>query len=105
MDAGRHVSRGRYALSRSLGFFRSAAPPRLVAGARLDARRARVAGAAATYLAVFVWSGFDLIDALGQIGKSAVTFNVDAARPYSVRVRQNLLDFAFGAGVCQAVCV
>ena len=58
---------------------------------------------AATYATMFVWFGFDLIDALREIGVHAAAFNAVARRPYSIWVRQNLLDFLFGIGLCQAV--
>jgi len=58
---------------------------------------------AATYAGMFVRFGFDLIDALREISAHAVAFNAAAARPYSLWVRQNVLDFLFGVGVCQAV--
>jgi hypothetical protein len=60
-------------------------------------------GFAATHAVMLVRFRFDLFETLRVIGAHALAFNVEAARPYSVWVRQNLLDFAFGAGVCQAV--
>jgi hypothetical protein len=56
----------------------------------------------ATYSAVRWWFGFDLIPALRQVATDAVAFNAAQGRPYSLWIRQNLLDFAFGAGLCQA---
>jgi hypothetical protein len=56
-----------------------------------------------THAAVDMWLGFDLIDALQQIGAHAVEFNATAGRPYSVWVRENLREFVFGVGLCQAV--
>jgi hypothetical protein len=56
-----------------------------------------------TYAAIYFWVGFDLINAFRQIGAHAVEFNVSAARPYSIWVRENLLEFLFGVGLCQAV--
>jgi hypothetical protein len=58
---------------------------------------------AATYAFMSVWFGFDLIDALRQIGADAVAFNAAVGRPYSIWVQQNLIDFIFAIGVCQAV--
>jgi hypothetical protein len=52
---------------------------------------------------MFVWFGFDLIDALRQIGADAVAFNAAVGRPYSIWVQQNLIDFIFAVGVGQAV--
>jgi hypothetical protein len=56
-----------------------------------------------TYAAIRAWTGFDLISALRQIGAHAVAFNAEAARPYSIWVRENLREFLFGVGICQAV--
>ncbi len=58
---------------------------------------------AATYLAMVVWFGFDLIGALRHIAADAANFNVIARRPYDIWVRQNLLDFLYGIGLCQVV--
>jgi hypothetical protein len=62
-----------------------------------------VATSVATYGAVRLLTGFDLISALGQIGQHAVRFNAEAGRPYSIWVWANLREFLFGAGVCQTV--
>jgi hypothetical protein len=58
---------------------------------------------AATYAAIDIVFGFDLMDALRQVGSAAVAFNVNDERPYSIWVRRNLLDFVFAVGICQAV--
>jgi hypothetical protein len=58
---------------------------------------------AATYIAMAVWFGFSLAGALRSVGADAAQFNLAAARPYGIWVRQNLIDFLFGVGVCQAV--
>jgi len=58
---------------------------------------------ATTYAAVYGRFGFDLISAFRQIGTDAVAFNTTAGRPYSIWVRENLREFLFGVGICQAV--
>ena len=58
---------------------------------------------AAVYASFVAGFHFDLFQTLGQVRADAVAFNVDTNRPYAIWVRQNLLDFAFGVGVCQAV--
>jgi hypothetical protein len=60
-------------------------------------------GFAVAWLAVYLWFGFDLLAAFRLVGAHAVEFNVANARPYGVWVRENLREFAFGMGVCQAV--
>ena len=64
-----------------------------------------VAAFAATHLAMIAWFDFNLLNALRSVGADAARFNVAAARPYGVWVRQNLVDFLFGVGVCQAALV
>jgi hypothetical protein len=54
-----------------------------------------------TYVAMYLWFGFELVDALRQVSGHAVEFNVLSARPYGRWVRENLREFAFGAGLCQ----
>ena len=49
------------------------------------------------------WFGFDLFRAFAAVARDAAEFNADSGRPYAVWVRQNLFDFAFGVGWCQAV--
>ena len=57
----------------------------------------------ATYVAMRWWFHFDLISTFRQLLTEAVAFNAVAHRPYRIWIGQNLLDFAFGAGVCQTV--
>lgn len=57
----------------------------------------------AAYATIYVWFGFDLIDAFRQIGAHALAFNAEAQRPYSIWVRENPREFLFGAGMCQAI--
>jgi hypothetical protein len=58
---------------------------------------------ATTYAAMYLWFGFDLLDAFRRISAHAVEFNVQNARPYAVWITQNLRELALGMGVCQAV--
>ena len=82
---------------------------RAVMTARMSLRSAALhvaAGAvafAATHIMMLLWFRFDLIDAFRDVAADAVAFNVEARRPYGVWVRQNLLDFAIGVGLCQIV--
>jgi hypothetical protein len=62
-----------------------------------------VAAWLAAYAVVRAVFGFDLLSAFMQLGGHAVRFNVDAGRPYSIWIRQNLPEFLFGIGVCQAI--
>ena len=62
-----------------------------------------VAAWLASYATVRAAFGFDLLSAFGQLGAHAVRFNVDAGRPYSIWIWQNLREFLFGIGVCQAI--
>ena len=64
-----------------------------------------VLGFATAYAVVFFAFGFDLLHAFRQIGSDAVAFNQQAGRPYDVWVRENLREFLFGMGICQAVLV
>lgn len=57
----------------------------------------------AVYATMFAWFGFDLIATFRHVLAGAVQFNVEARRPYSIWVSRNLIDFAFGMGVCQAL--
>jgi hypothetical protein len=66
------------------------------------------AGAAAAawllaYGAVRLLFGFDLVSALARIGGDAMRFNEEAGRPRSIWLWQNLREFFFGVGVCQAL--
>jgi len=58
-----------------------------------------------TYVIVRVGTGFDLVQAFREITAHALAFNRSTGRPYSIWVRQNLWDIAFGMGVCQAVLI
>jgi hypothetical protein len=58
---------------------------------------------AVTYLAMFLWFGFELIEALRAVGAHAEEFNMLSRRPYDVWVWRNLVEFGFGVGICQAV--
>ena len=57
----------------------------------------------ATYGLFVVLFGFNLAATLRTIASHAVEFNARVNRPYGIWVGQNLLDLAFGSGVCQAV--
>ncbi len=57
---------------------------------------------ATTYAAMYLWFGFDLVDAFRRIGTHAVEFNVQNARPYAVWITENLRELVVGMGVCQA---
>jgi hypothetical protein len=50
-----------------------------------------------------LWFGFDVFVAFHRVALDAAAFNADSGRPYGVWVRQNLIDFLFSCGVCQAV--
>ena len=56
-----------------------------------------------TYGAVRLLFGFDLLSALRQIGEHAIRFNEEAGRPRSIWIWENLREFFFGIGVCQAI--
>ena len=60
---------------------------------------------AATYLVVLIWFRFDLFTTARQLGIAAAGFNDRWHRPYKIWVRQNLLNFFFGVGICQTVLV
>jgi len=62
-----------------------------------------VAAFAAAYGVMFLTLGFDLLSASRMVAADAATFNLEAARPYEIWVRQNLFDFLFGVGICQVV--
>jgi methylthioxylose transferase len=64
-----------------------------------------LAGFTATYAAIWLLFGFDLASALREIGAHATAFNRESGRPYGLWVKQNLFDFVFGIGICQAVLV
>jgi hypothetical protein len=58
---------------------------------------------AAVHVAVYWFSGFNAIDTFRQLGAEAVAFNADAQRRYVIWVWQNLFDFLYSVGVCQAI--
>jgi len=58
---------------------------------------------AATHFVMIRWFGFDLIGAFRDVAEDAVAFNADQRRPYNIWVRQNIVDFLFGVGLCQVV--
>jgi hypothetical protein len=62
-----------------------------------------IAAFAATYAAMRVWFGFDLLSAFRHVSSDAAEFNAQFARPYGIWARQNILEFIFGVGVCQTV--
>jgi hypothetical protein len=57
----------------------------------------------ATHAGMIGWFDFDLLRAFGAAAHEAAEFNVNSGRPYAVWVRENIFDFAFGAGWCQTV--
>ena len=59
-------------------------------------------GFMATYAVLLIGFRFDLLTTLRHVATDAASFNVAAHRPYTIWIRQNLLDFLFGIGVCQA---
>ena len=54
-----------------------------------------------THAAMYLWFGFDIIRVFRQLAGDAMDFNVQAQRPYSIWVWENLREFLFGAGVAQ----
>jgi hypothetical protein len=58
---------------------------------------------AAVYALFVARFDFDLFETLREAHADAAAFNVNAKRPYQIWVRQNLLDFGFGVGVCQTL--
>jgi len=62
-----------------------------------------VAAFAATYAAIRVWFGFDLLTAFLAVSADAAKFNAQFGRPYGIWARQNILDFLYGVGLCQVV--
>jgi hypothetical protein len=57
----------------------------------------------ATHVLVAARMHFNLIDAFRQIAAHAAAFNLEAQRPYGIWARENLREFLFGVGICQAV--
>jgi hypothetical protein len=62
-----------------------------------------VAAWLATYAMVRLLFGFDLVNAFRQIAGDAIRFNEEAGRPRSIWIWENLREFFFGVGVCQAI--
>jgi hypothetical protein len=61
---------------------------------------------AGTYIGMDVWFGFSLAGALRSVAVDAAQFNLTPpVRPYDIWVRQNLIDFFFGIGLCQLVAL
>ena len=58
---------------------------------------------AATMGLLWAVSGFNTIDAIGRVAADAAEFNANEARPYGLWAWRNLVEFFFGAGICQAV--
>jgi hypothetical protein len=58
---------------------------------------------AAIYIAMKIWFDFDLVGAFRSVAADAVGFNESARRPYGIWLRQNVIDFLFGVGLCQMV--
>jgi methylthioxylose transferase len=75
-----------------------------VVGSRLALQvAAGVVTFAATFAAMRLWFGFDLLDTFQTISANSVEFYTVAERPYSIWIPENLREFAFGAGICQVV--
>jgi hypothetical protein len=60
-------------------------------------------GFVATYGLFLVLFQFDLLGTLRRVAADAVIFNARVRRHYYPWIAQNLLDLAFGAGICQTV--
>lgn len=60
-------------------------------------------GFLAAYAVLLVGLQFDLVTTFVSLASDASAFNTLAGRPYSIWVRQNIVDFLFGLGVCNAV--
>jgi hypothetical protein len=60
-------------------------------------------GFLATYGLFLLLFQFDLLGTLRRVAADAVIFNARVRRHYYPWIAQNLLDLAFGAGLCQAV--
>jgi len=54
-----------------------------------------------THAAMYLWFGFDIFRVFKQLAGDAMNFNVNAQRPYSIWVWENLREFLFGSGVAQ----
>ena len=60
-------------------------------------------GFLASYATLLVGFQFDLVTTFVTLASDASAFNTIAGRPYSIWVQQNIVDFLFGLGVCNAV--
>lgn len=60
-------------------------------------------GFLATYGLFLFFFDFDLVGTLRRVAADAVIFNARVRRHYFPWIAQNLLDLAFGAGLCQTV--
>ena len=58
---------------------------------------------AATLGLLWAVTGFNTVDAIGRVAADAAAFNANEARPYGLWAWRNLVEFFFGAGICQAV--
>jgi hypothetical protein len=61
-------------------------------------------GFAATYAVFLGMFRFDLLATFRETQIAAAAFNATVHRPYGIWVRANLVEFAFGMGICQ-VCI
>lgn len=92
-----------------IGLLCSALAARVVARNQMDTRMLLrhigigIIAFGVTYLAVMLAFGFNLVSAFRIVAAHATAFNIHAARPYSIWIRQNVIDFLFGAGICQIV--
>ena len=57
---------------------------------------------AATALVLLVFN-FNIIDAFRRVAADAAEFNASEGRPYGLWAWRNLVEFCFGAGICQVV--
>ena len=57
---------------------------------------------AATTLAAWLWGHFNLFVTFRDLARDAVEFNARVGRPYRTWLWRNPIDFAIGAGLCQA---
>jgi hypothetical protein len=60
-------------------------------------------GFGAVYLVFVLGFRFDVLATFRVVAGEARSFNLVAGRPYGIWVRQNLRDFLFGMGACNAV--
>jgi hypothetical protein len=57
----------------------------------------------AVHAAMILAFHFNLFSAFVAISRDAAAFNVQAQRPYGIWLRQNVIDFLLGVGICQVV--